>query len=279
MDNSESSIRQKNQYSIQKDNKYQSLMLKMREVEQFLNDFGFLTFGRDYISCKNHLFSLQIVSTACELTVGSIISCCASGCMADAFSLLRKYRDDLFFYLYVTVFDSWNKTEHDSQAIAKMEENIERWIHNDLHDLPISTIMKAIGQAPQVKDAVVKYNLQSYFSTLGDRLNNYVHSNGIAFYNRNVNTLQGDSLQKQMQILLKDMRYITITFMFLLALCFPISIMSTDYVDYLDCNAVPPEGAQYWVAPFITEFFKVNLDLIDKSCLEYLTEETHMEFD
>lgn len=166
MDNSETTIRQYNQYSIQKDDECQSIIQKMREVEQFLRDFCFLTIGRDYLNCKNHLFSLQKVSTACELTVGSIISCYASGCIADAFTLLRKYRDDLLFYLYVTIFDSYKKTAQDMKAIAKMEENIDRWIKNDLHDLPISTIMKAIGQAPQVKDAIVKYNMQSYFTDL-----------------------------------------------------------------------------------------------------------------
>ena len=40
----------------------------------------------------------------------------------------------------------------------------------------------------------------------------------------------------------------------------------------------PPEGSQYWVAPFITEFFRNNIELIDESCLEYLKDNTTMEF-
>ena len=177
------------------------------------------------------------------------------------------------------MYDACNKTGSKSSAILKMENNIKRWINNDLDDLHIGTVLQAIGQSSQVTDAVQKYNLKSYFDALGYRLNNYVHSNGVTFYNRNVNSYQGQALQKQLEALLENMRSITITFLFLLTLLSPLSIMSTDYIDYLDCNAIPPDGSQYWVAPFVNMFFRDNLNLIDKSCLEYLRENTLMVFD
>ena len=97
----ESSVRRTNSQLIEQDAECQRLVSEVRIVEKFLNDFGFLSFGRDFVICGERTFSLQTVSTACELTAGSIVACCESGCMADAFSLLRKYRDDLFFYLFV----------------------------------------------------------------------------------------------------------------------------------------------------------------------------------
>lgn len=273
-----SSIRQLNQKMIAQDLECQKIIAEMHAVEKFLSDFGFLSFGRDFVLCGKYTFSLQMISTAFELTTGSIISCCESGCIADAYSLMRKYRDDLFFYLYIVVYDSCNKLDGKSPETDQMEANIERWIKNDLNDLHIGTVLQAIGQSSQVKDAVRKYNLKSYFDALGDRLNNYVHSNGVSFYNRNVNAYQGKTLQKQLQSLLTDMRSITITFLFLLSLCAPLSIMSTDYVDCLDCNMTPPDGSQYWVAPFVTAFFKRNIDLIDESCMKYLQDNTLMKF-
>ena len=272
------SIRQLNQQMIAQDNECQKEIGKMHDVEKFLSDFCFLSFGRDIILCGKHMFSLQMILTASELTTGSIISCCESGCMADAYSLLRKYRDDLFFYLYIVVFDSCNKLDGKSQAVEQMEGNIERWIKNDLDDLHIGTILQVIGQSSQVRNAVQKYKLRSYFDTLNKKLNDYVHSNGVAFYNRNVNVYQGNVLQKQIEALLNDIRFITTTFLFLLTLCSPLSIMSTDYVDCLDCNITPPDGSQYWVAPFVIDFFKRNIDLIDENCLNYLQDNTPMEF-
>ncbi len=270
------SIRRLNQQIIEQDNECKKLISEMQKVEKFLSDFGFLSFGRDFVLCGKHAFSLQTISTACELTLGSIISCCESGCMADAYSLLRKYRDDLFFYLYVVVYDACNKLEYDSQIVTQMEKNIDQWINNDLDDLNISVVLKTIGQSPQVKDAVQKYKLKSYFDTIGNRLNDYVHSNGVSFYNRNVNTYKGDRLQKQMRVLLKDMRFITISFLFLLTLCSPLSIMSTDYVDSLDCGLMPEKGSEYWVAPFVEKYIKENISLINQSCLNYLRDNTSM---
>lgn len=264
-----SSIRQLNQKMIAQDLECQKIIAEMRTVEKFLSDFGFLAFGRDFVFCGKYTFSLQMISTAFELTAGSIISCCESGCIADAYSLMRKYRDDLFFYLYIVVYDSCNKLDGKSPETDQMEANIERWINNNLDDLHIGTVLQAIGQSSRVRNAVQKYNLKSYFDALGERLNNYVHSNGIAFYNRNVNAYQGKTLQRRLEALQKDLRSITITFLFLLALISPLSIMSTDYVDYLDFNETPPEGSQYWVAPLVTKFFQANLDLIDDSCMKY----------
>lgn len=273
-----SSIRQLNQKMIAQDLECQKIIAEMHAVEKFLSDFGFLSFGRDFVLCGKYTFSLQMISTAFELTTGSIISCCESGCIADAYSLMRKYRDDLFFYLYIVVYDSCNKLDGKSPETDQMEANIERWINNNLDDLHIGTVLQAIGQFSRVRNAVQKYKLKSYFDNLNKRLNDYVHSNGVAFYNRNVNAYQGKTLQKQLETLLKDLRSITITFLFLLTLCSPLSIMSTDYVDCLDCNMTPPDGSQYWVAPFVTAFFKSNFDLIDEGCMKYLQDNTLMEF-
>lgn len=272
-------IRQTNYRVIAENKECGKSISEMKKIEKFLDDFGFLSFDRDYILCRGQVFSLQMICTASELTAGSIISCCESGCIADAYSLLRKYRDDMFFYLYIVVYDACNKSDHKSSTVDQMETNIERWINNDLCDLKIGEVLRAIGQSPQAKTAVQKYNLKAYFDAIGNRLNNYVHSNGVSFYNRNAWTYHEETLQKQMQALLKDMRSITITFLFLVTLCSPSYIMSTDYIDYLDCNMTPPEGSQYWVAPFVEEFFNSNIDLIDKSCMQFLRDNTCMEFE
>ncbi len=272
------SIRQLNQQMIAQDSECQKAIGEMHDVEVFLSDFSFLSFGRNYVHCGKYTFSLKMISTSFEFTAGSIISCSESGCMADAYSLLRKYRDDLFFYLYIVVYDTREELGIKSSLEKHMETNIVRWVNNDLNNLHTSTVLQTIAQPPKVKDAVQKYNLKTYFDILGNRLNDYIHGNGISFYNRHVNADQRNSLQKQLQALLTDMRSITITFLFLLTLCAPFFIMSTDYVDCLDCNMTPTDGSQYWVAPFVSDFFKKNMDRLDKNCIEYLQDITHMEF-
>ena len=271
-------LRYSNMLYITRHNACQAKIQELKEVEKFVSDFALLSFGRDFIMCRNYTFSIQTVFTSLELTAGSIVSCCQFGCLADANSLLRKYRDDIFFSLYLVVYDR-NKQDISKPNIHKMEDNIERWIKNDLSDLQIGEVLKAIAQSPTTKETVQRYNLQAYFDRLGARLNNYVHSNGIKYYNRNIALYRADELQEQLNSLLADMRFITVTFVFLLTLCAQYYISSIDYVDYLDCGIEPPDGSQYWVASFVADFLKENLHLIDKSCTDYLRDNTSMVFD
>lgn len=272
-------LRYSNMRIIKKNNDCQVKIRELKAIEQFVSDFSFLSFGRAFILCRNHTLSLQMIVSSLELTAGNIISCCEVGCLADAHLLLRKYRDDMFFYLYLILYDTNKKLDLSYQSTNKMEDNIERWIKNDLSDLQIGTVLKAIAQSPATKEAVEKYSLHTYFNQLSSRLNNYVHSNGIKYYNCNVMAYQDNELQERLNSLLMDMRFITITFLFLLTVCAPHFIMSNDYVDFLDENITPPEDSHYWVAPFIVDFFRENIKLIDKSCIDYLQNNTPMKFD
>ena len=273
------SIRSINQQKIKTDDKCQITIQKMLNIEGFLSGYGFLSFGRDFVLLNNQIISLQIIITSSELTAGSIISCCEAGCFADANTLLRKLRDDLFFYLYIMEYDRRRKLGVEDQRTKSMEKNIEKWINNTLNDLPIGEVLKAISQSAATREAVSRYKLKEYFTNISRRLNDYVHGNGIGFYNNNVYAISDDVRHKQIYAILEDMRFITVTFLFLLTLCSPLSIMSTDYIDALDCGYPPPEGSQYWVPPFIVDFFKTNLDLIDGNCLSYLKENTSMEIE
>ena len=73
------------------------------------------------------------------------------------------------------------------------------------------------------------------------------------------------------------LNYILITFLFLLVLLSPVSIMASDYLDALDFSMTPEENSQYWVAPFVVEFIEKHKDLLGETSLEYLRTVTQME--
>lgn len=274
-----STIRQLNRKLIQESPTCHNSFSELKRLEKFLSRIGFLFFGRDFIFCNNKVFSLQIISTSLELTMGSIISCCENGCIADANSLLRKYRDDMFFYLYLLVYDSEYKMEHEASSNQKREETISQWMENNLRNFQITQLLKSIANSEYCKEAIDKYNLKASFDKIGRRLNNYVHSNGYAYYNQNVNAYGAGALENELSEIVIHAKYITIVFLFLLILCAPHWIMSEDYMDYLDFGETPPEGSPYWVAPFIIQFIKENISLIDDQCFAYLKNNTQMQFD
>lgn len=277
--NCNQTVHQMNANFVGMDSGCQKVINELKGIEKFLGDFGFLTFGRDFvfgISDQNTIcFSLNNVMLSLELTMGNVIACCKSACIADANTLLRKYRDDLFFYLYISVYNSLDK---DSEKAKSMASQITRWLNNDLADFQIGQVLKAIATTPQLKDAAIRYHLKESFQKISDLLNNYVHGNGQAYYNRNVNAYREGELIAGLRKLVDYAQYMTVAFLLFLIFCSPLSVMSEDYIDCLELNTSPPENSQYWVAPFVEFFVKENISLIDANCLDYLRENTMMQF-
>ena len=154
----------------------------------------------------------------------------------------------------------------------RWKKNIEQWCQNTLNNLNINEVLTTIGTSKWLQEAVRKYDLQKSFGRIGRQLNNYVHGNGFSFYNTNAYSFDEKNIEEQLNAIVSTARYITTTFLFLLSLCSPHYIMSTDYIDHLAFGQTPPDGSQYWVAPFVAEYLKTNIEMIDKSCYEYLKE-------
>lgn len=275
MDDMSITVRKKNKLDVLHYGSCDELINDLRAIETFLDDMLYISLGRNCILCGKLTFSLQHVLVSVELTMGSIISCCESACIADAYSLLRKYRDDLFFYLYVTVYNADRSFDDKDKRIKDMENNIARWLEDGLSNFNSSFLLKSISTSPSLSDSVVKFKLKQSFDNIGKRLNNYVHSNGFSFYNMGYSAYK--DFKASLESLINDAKYITISFLFLLILSSPASIMSTDYIDYCECGLIPPEGSQYTVAPFVEKFIDSHIKMIDDNCLAYLKENTSMQ--
>ena len=268
-------LRQENKFDFFNYGKGREIINELYSLEKFLDDMVFISDGRNYACCHNMVFSLQRVLISAELTMGSIINCCEAACIADANTLLRKYRDDLFFYLYVTVYNEDKKIEGSNKEISKMEGKVSEWLDNGLKDLSIGTVLKAIKSSSVLIESVTKFELKQAFEKIGLKLNNYVHSNGYNYYNMSFN--EYDDYAKIMESLVNDAKFITVSFLFLLILCVPSSIMATDFTDYLDMGICSTADSQYLVAPFVEEFLYSHISMIDEKCLAYLKDRTSMK--
>ena len=64
--------------------------------------------------------------------------------------------------------------------------------------------------------------------------------------------------------------FITAFFVVLLILIEPQMIQSIDYIDYMDCDLIPPENSQYIVAPGIQEFIEEYINQINPELKVFL---------
>ena len=261
----------------EKDLNVQWLKEQILEHRDFIYDIHGSAFFKSAFFDKTERILVSI-----SKTLNSISQCLTSANLADMFTLLRKCRDDLFFYLFVKVVNEKN----DYASNDNMKQRLLAWENNQLENLDISSVMKYIGSYKPISAAITKYEMRREFDDMGTVLNNYVHSNGVVYYNQfydkyndafyvgRSNVLKGilDDFERQMN-------YLFASFIFLYVLIRPSDISSDDYIDSLDIGEEPVDGSQYWVLPFVNDYITKYQDYLGNGCKQYLKEETGMEFE
>ena len=251
------------------------------EIRNFMYKLGFLTYGRDSVLLHQiGVISGNQVLDSASRTIESIRYCCLNGNFADAYSLLRKYRDDIFYYIYMLVVG--DKTDImqfiELNDLSEDEKNVYDWARNQQSGVYIGAIFKGIAASSSASDAIKKYRLKDSFDKLASKLNNYVHSNGHSYYNFSYQRMNINSSIKKYCMEFEDaVTYITMSFLMVLILVRPGLIMAENYIDYLECGDTPPEDSQYWVASFVSEFVGKHKSVLDKRCDEYLRSITGMQ--
>ena len=96
-----------NKHLFSVNSEWQKMLSEFVSAKRFIDHLGFQPFGRNLCIIRGS-GSLQVVPTnqilqSTAQTVQSMIACAEFGNVADIHVLLRKLRDDLFFYLYVSV--------------------------------------------------------------------------------------------------------------------------------------------------------------------------------
>ena len=83
-----------------------------------------------------------------------------------------------------------------------------------------------------------------------------------------------DEVLEQFSIDIKDLFILHISYLFYLNDHY---MSSSDYVDFLDMGMQPPEGSQYYVAPFIQKIFDEILKKSRPDIAREIKEHTSME--
>lgn len=244
--------------------------------------------------------------TATENTIKSIDFCCQRGYFADAFTLARKYRDDIIQYVFVAqIVENMQKLDDEEfkklygsdltvenlvQAIesemkilaagtrkSAADLAVELWVYDALEDEKYFKERKQYFDtskyvAQLVKDEDIKQLMEIYLKDIWketDRtLNNYVHGNGRKYILDNYPSY-GD-YQKRKQKLIETVHNITSIFISILSIALPNKIQSSDCRDDMEFDITPREGCQYWVMPMIVEFMDMHFPKIHPNLLQFL---------
>lgn len=282
---------------------------EMSELLDFISYNAFRQIQMEWIGNKSYLIQGQELEAA-RHTLSSIWRCAKSACFSDAFTLVRKFRDDLVQYLFITStlegIEGLSEEETkkylnditDAEKVTKAinllfeilssgqrkkahEKAVDSWLENTLSDDEHSQDRRLYFDASKYismleKDDTIKSCFEFYLKPLWvmrDReLNNFVHANGSKYIMSNLPNYIYDHRKDRIMNLVSTIRDIMAIFTSLIILIKPSSIQSTDYVDCLDVEEVPLEGSQYWVAPIIQSFIDSDIVRISSGLKQFLKE-------
>ena len=258
-----------------------------------LADSTFSSVDVSYGKKGPYMLSGETMMSICK-TLETIDFCCHRDAYSDAYTLLRKYRDDLMQYLFVlnVIQNKHGLTDEEaeeftinSESMMKMIEldvsilvsgerktdaelAMEKWIYNVLESSENNKDRKQFFDASKYKSYLVSNNEKVKYifdNFLVDKwlredrkLNNYVHVNGIRFVMDNY--IYQNKKEDKDKELIETLQNITDIFLSLLSVIDSIKFHSSDYLDALEMDMEPQEGSQYWVCPIIVEYMNDRFD-------------------
>lgn len=262
-----------------------------------------------YTVKKTQIPHVSVILKSLKMTVLDCAICIQNESFADAFTLLRKYRDDVCYGLYliavgdkqgqilkgdvdsseeelIAAYDAYQREapdEHERNGLdwAKNKQGQDTSKNNQgqgkSKKVLSSRVLQYVMQTKQMKAFDARFKLQGKMNYQNETLNNYVHSNGWKFLNcRYVYLKQGKEQCKEFQNCL-----VLFTLVLLVGLTFlePTMIMSSDWFDYKECEMEPPPDSEHWVNPQVTSFLANHGSTIDDHLLDYLRSESIMFFE
>ncbi len=190
------------------------------------------------------------VFSSIQGTLTSIRMILKEGRINDAYALLRKYYDSAIINIYTTIYledkftfdnliveqiEKWRKGEAQLPRYGSMSQ----YIRSSLKAAEINDVLYADGRYKQIRYRCNDHTHYNFF------MNVLLNDNQIVLSGRGP-ALDGFCAD------LRDIFVLHIAYLFFVKENY---MMSSDYVDSLDCGMKPEPDSQYWVAPFVQEAF------------------------
>jgi len=221
----------------------------------------------DFYSCLSmSVFSFPTVGTSafCNIdtyvfssiqgTVDSIKLLLKKGRINDSYSLLRKYHDSVIINIYSNLY-----LQNNLSIENFVVEKINNWLHGK-DQLPEYRIMSQyIRNNKKLRDINSCLYSDNRYKNIRNRCNDHTHYN---YFNNLMLNDRDVYLRDRLKVINEFSEDIRDIFILHLSYIFSLNdhyMISSDYMNYLECGEVPPEGSEFWVAPYIQKAFEETI--------------------
>jgi len=190
------------------------------------------------------------VFSSIQGTIESIRTILQQGRINDAYALLRKYFDSAIINIYSNLY-----LEEHFSITNFIVEQINKWLQGKDRLPEYRKMSQYIRSSERVAPITRIVFGDDRYKRIRDRCNDHTHYN---FYR---NILLNDSKiylpirPRELEQFSADVRDVLILHLAYLFFANEHYMMSSDYIDYLECGMTPEPDSQYWVAPFVQDIF------------------------
>ncbi|MEX2410280.1 MAG: hypothetical protein WD607_02725 [Candidatus Paceibacterota bacterium] len=255
---------------------YQSALKEVEsviEIYKSISDLILFT-GKLYmviVSGRSCILGTELIDST-VMTLKNIKSCLTNGSLSDAYTLLRKVRDESLLFLYFLIIVRNNHSK--KVEINDQIQNLFDWYDSKISYIKNEEVFNYIRKYQNVDSVISKHDLDSEWEELRIKLNEYVHTKGVK--NASSNYSQIYDYESGFEEIGEDIKYIAVSFIFILLMIDSTVIMSTDYIDYLEMNMIPPDGSQYEIAPVVQKFIDTYLKTYNNELVTFIKETSVM---
>ncbi len=191
--------------------------------------------------------------------------------VSDAYVLIRMVYEDILTLVYLDVKKGDNLEDDD----------IKRWIQGQekLHSLRMPELLKFLADnLPVIRECFDLLEVPVKYRDIKDSCNDFVHNNSLATLLLNTGGSYVEAKEShycRLKSYLEALRNLVFASLCILR---PSHISSSDYVGHLDIGLTPPEGSQYWVAPYAQKEFD-KLKKTHEGLAELIDRVSFMQFD
>lgn len=172
-----------------------------------------------------------------------------NGFISDAYVLIRMIYEDIFTFIYLEV----------KMGDGRGDNEIKQWIQGKkkLHSLNIQQLISFLTRNNrEINECFDLLDVSGKYKDIKRYCNDYVHNNYLLNLILNADGyMDGGTAHThyaRMSAYLEALKSLLFASICILK---PHYATSSDYMDHLELGLSPPEGSQYWVAPFMQKEF------------------------
>ncbi|MCH4895977.1 hypothetical protein E0494_04605 [Marinilabiliaceae bacterium JC040] len=217
------------------------------------NSLGYSSFG-SVKSGTNILFGIDHkIFESLKGTLNSISLLLKERYINDGYALIRKYLEGVVLDIYKNEFLENNFKPEDSLYVKK----INKWSKGEGSFPEYLEMLKYIQKSKKIKKVLNYYDTtkEGDYITIKQECNKNMHYNSLDYMLLNNPDLFTKHGEKHLDYICDSIIKIFELHWATLFIFHPEYMVSSDYMDNLDCGLEPIENSQYWISPFAEELF------------------------